>query len=837
MILLSAASPALHAQQIPQHLPGEQSAEDVLNGKYPYPPSHPVEFHEDWAGFDTSRITKVPAPGVHPRILISPEELPDIRRRVAQPGLPHDLMENLHTKLKKAIGTPGTQGYAIYERFAAGDAEGARRLMLEKMPEGVGHYKPFLMYSFAMEAEDSLIADDAVRGKRIATAVATYAKLVEPIVDEASKSPMSDDIFRFTIPVTAENKWITGSLIQGVSLRDVVGYQLLGYTYDFAYNWMTPEQRDQVRRVISKVTYGRLWMGARLPHHFRNWNWIEIGLSEPLLALSIEGEPGYDPRLYKLGVEIARDYLTYGIDEKGSATEAVGYMNFGLVWGNPFMVAAQRRGDSLLVNSHHRAMVDWYLANLEPFGSKWTSHGDGGQEGPQLWTMFMWKYFFPNDDRWDFLMQNSLAREGRDQIALDFHVLEPVLWATDLKRDAKGNPVDYKFGGKLNLSSTFFDPLRSSLNVRTGWSKDAALFEYECRTDSVGASHEHADRGSFTFSALGRNWVEENFRSIESRYHNLVQIDGLGQGYWPGPGKWVGYKDAGWAVMAASDAKDAYGVFWPKEIITEDPNTSERFRYGRWTSYKDEAATFQKRYGNLPFTLDQRPSVVEHFKGFFDVAGGPHMWDEDSWPKAYPYNPVERAFRTALFVREGAPYVIIADDIQKDEKEHLYEWSALMGENTDIAKIDTLKESDILLADATESRDPANGTLRVKKGDHELLVRILDMKGSENPLTELAQPNLRLESIEKRDYVPNGRSWGPDKRLVIASRTTAPDFKILLFPLSAGDPLPKTEWNADHTILSIEAAGEKDEFTFSKDRDGRTHITGKRNGKATIALE
>ena len=48
-----------------------------------------------------------------------------------------------------------------------------------------------------------------------------------------------------------------------------------------------------------------------------------------------------------------------------------------------------------------------------------------------------------------------------------------------------------------------------------------------------GASHEHADRGSFTLAAFGRDWAKENFRSVETKFHNSVLIDGRGQGFLP----------------------------------------------------------------------------------------------------------------------------------------------------------------------------------------------------------------------------------------------------------------------------------------------------------------
>ena len=51
-----------------------------------------------------------------------------------------------------------------------------------------------------------------------------------------------------------------------------------------------------MRGLIAKATHGEVWMGVRLPHHFRNWNWTMVAMAQPLLSLAIEGEEGYDPR-------------------------------------------------------------------------------------------------------------------------------------------------------------------------------------------------------------------------------------------------------------------------------------------------------------------------------------------------------------------------------------------------------------------------------------------------------------------------------------------------------------------------------------------------------------
>jgi hypothetical protein len=823
------------ASSAPKHLPGELSADDVLNGVYPWPASPASEVHEETAGFDQARLGKTPAPGVHPRILISPDELPDLRARIKNTDTGRKMFARLQERLAEAL-KPGTYSAQLYDRLAAGDVPGATALLNEHkgLPGDIGHYQPWFN-TVDLSAFDALVREDAAEGKRAATVTATWAKLVEPMIPLFDAQPMSDDIFRVRLPkdmpADSPYRWAAGA-----EFRILTQYQHLGYAYDFSFNAMTLAQRDTTRRVIAKLTAGRLWMGARLPHHFRNWNWIAIGLQQPLLSLSIEGEPGYDPRVYKLGVEIARDYITYGVSPTGSATEAVGYSNFGLVWASPFYVAAARRGEDFLTQSHNRRLIDWYLASEEPWGGQWESHGDGGDGGPSFWNMAMWKYFYPNDPKVDYLWQTVLYPSGKDDFSKGtYHLIEPLLWVSDPAMD-HGKLHNYASGKDLAASLTFFDPLRSSVNARTDWTPNATAIEFECRTDSVGPSHEHADRGNFTLSAMGREWAKESFRSIESRHHNVILIDGMGQGYWPGPGRWLGEQDGGWALMAAADAKPAYDTWWPKEVNTEAPDWV-RYQYPRWASFLDQEKVFKKNYGDVPATPDPRPSVLQHWTDFKKT--DPRMWDEDTQPVALPHNPVQRAFRTITFVREKTPYLLVTDDIQKDSNERLYEWNMMTGPNTDVVSIDG---NDLLLSDATEPRN-AEGLVKPKKGDRELLVRVLDLSPAAHPHDYQARPSFRLEVIEKKDTNDGdgvgygmGRSFGMDRRLTVATRSVAPNFKILLLPMHAGDPLPKTTWNADKTVLTIDNAGTVDTYTFHLDATGRNRIVANRPGQKPVTL-
>jgi len=817
---------------VPAHLPGELSAEEVLNGVYPYPPSPNSPVGERAEGFDASKLGKVPAPGIHPRILTSPDERADLESRLKNTDMGRTLYANLQERLKAALHDPKNWTGDFYNALASGDQAKVQALMKEHggLPPGVGHYQPFLDV-LVWEAFDAWLIGEQERGKKVATALTTYVGIIKPILDASLKAPLNDDVWRAKVtgPVTGSNGSAQG-------MRDAMGYHALGYAYDFAHPFMDEAQRHAVRAVIAEATAGKLWMGARLPHHFRNWNWCAVGLGQPLLALSIEGEKGYDPRVYKMGVDIARDYLTYGITPKGCSTEAVGYTQFGLVWANPFFVAASRRGENLLTQDHHRSMPEWYLAAMEPNGTEWTSHGDGGVTGPSLPSLLMWKTFYPNDLTIDFLLGKTRFAGGQDAAKDKLHMIEPLLWAAD--------PSVANTAASLHAPLTYFDPIRSSLYSRSSWDNNALFIEMECRTDSVGSSHEHADRGGFTLSAMGRRWAKENFRSPETRHHNGILIDGRGQGFWGGPGKWLGLADSKDFLIAACDAKDAYDWWWPKEATTGDAKMQGRYQFPRWDSYKQSWEDFRKVYGDGPFEKDPRPSVVAHWKGFEDKAGGPRMWDEDGWPVRLPFNPIKKAFRTLLMARGDHLYSLIIDDIQKDSgktpAEHLYEWVMQTGENTDVVSING---NDIMLCDASVNRD-GSGQPKPKKGDRLLLVRVLNANVPAQGKDYTTKPSFRLETFERKDTITpdakgalaGSRSFGLDKRLVIASRAVAPDFRILLYPMRQGDPVPETVWNDMGDAVTLKAGSQNDLISLKPGKDGRTHVAISRNGGEQLNL-
>lgn len=789
-----------NASQVASHLPNELSAEDVLNGKYPFPPSPKIEYQNLTDGFNSKRLGTLPQAGVHPRVLFGVDDIPTIRERIGNTHAGQEILKKIRERINNVILRSDGWEKDFYQALSSGDIAKSKEIWLQKNRPNSrsGHYQPYFLYELVLHSLDNLLFENQEAGKKSATAIATYAAMIEEALDKNLTAPLNDDVWRINVENTP-------------SIRDLMGYHLVGLGYDFNYNFMSDAERETVRRVISKATKGKLFMGARLPKHFRNWNWCAVGLSQSLLALAIEGENGYDERVYQLGADILRDYLTYGISPKGSSTEAVGYTQFGLVWLMPFSVAAARRGDNFLTHEHYRNMLNWYVASTEPFGAKWTSHGDGGDGGPSLETLLMWRYFFPQDQRVEFLFDNLVKAKNGNPFNQMYHAIEALLFASDAEVK---NPETFS-------ELIFFDPQRGSLNARTSFDKTAAFVTFESRIDSVAASHEHADRGNFTFSALGKNWAKENFRSVATEFHNNVVVDSVGQGYWPGPGKFLGMEIVKNGIIASADLGDNYRYFWPKSILADDLENSPRFSHLRWAGYLKEAKEFQARYNQLEHEKDSSPSVRKHFENY--EFSNPRMWDEDGVPTRYKFSDFEYAYRTIYFNNSLNPYLLIVDDIKKDKQPHLYQW--LMQCGLDKIAVNSFNGNELILADINDGKFDKNGKFTPRANAPLLLV--VSINNIDKLATRRHAVVMALESFERKDPIDlGGRSFGLDKRLVINKLQNEGDFRVLLIPYYNNQAKPQVKFEQSTGELQIQFADKStSKLKLTPTKEHRTSIS------------
>lgn len=798
--------PLAAVAQAPIKHPGyapEFSAEQILNGNLPRPaspPPLPVTF--DDSGFAKERVFHVPPPGVHPRILFGPQDLPGIRERLSTTQSGRQMLGFARKQLANGIDQPGTWEYLLYQDLLKGDivafgklykadeqhiVSGNSAISGAMKPATKWHHRDPFGVALEIKAFVCLLDNNAEEGARLGKALAAYATYFRPRIEAVAAGPYGDNWWR--------------------SMRTAVdGWPNLPYAYDLAFKFMTPEQQKTTRDVLSLLTKGRYSLGMELPSHWRNWNFIGLSLYEAIFSLAIEGEEGYDPRVYRRSVEVLRDYLAYSINPSGMAHESVGYHSAGMSHASFVMIAMANRGDNFFTQSHYRAQLDgWYLQTLEPYGGEWVSDGDLGNFPVSTEPLMVAKYFYPTDTKLDFVYQNT--QEARtNNFAKDLYLLEAMVVATDPERDRSGTLVDYKNGAVFNLPNTYVDEHRGVLISRSDWTPNASYLNFECHPDTVFASHDHADRGRFVFSALGRNWGLQDSRPHDTGEASSVLIDNEGQGFFTPYGKWLGVSDTTSATFAGCDASYAYSWKWRKEAGMW-PDDDARFKTFFYATQRKNSPALDKSITEY----DPSPQVQAYYKNY--LAGNPRMWDEDSWVVRQPNNPVQYAVRHAGLVRGPHPYVVIIDDIRKDAATHEYKWLMQL-------------QDDLVLKEQNVHDGMRDMILAEKRGNRRLLIRVFENADATSPgVTEHVTYN----------YLTNGTPNPTIYRLTVPTRTVNYASKVILYAFHEGEALPASTWNGKAGEATVAWEGATDSLHFGPSGEAGTRVTVVREGKVLIS--
>lgn len=798
-------------------VPPSEKVERALDGTFSFPPT-PREYAVDWrpddSGFAQDRLFTVPPPGVHPRILFGPADLQRIQREMTANEMGREILAALRAQMAKGLDNAQSWEGQCFAALSAGDLEAFRDAYKESPqdnnPPGSGFRSNVpgrspatrwwprnpLLASIEVKALLALLDDDADAGKKVADALSAYAKFVSPRVDAANLQPRH------------EFHWS--------STRELVP-QEIAYAYDWSWKWMTPVQRDDMRSLIVRATIGKYTVGMDLPPHWRNWNHLGMTHSYTACLFAIEGEPGDDPRGRERMFEVYRDYLTFGISELGSGAEGIGYQTQGIGHLSSPMLAFANRGKNLFVHPHWRRHTEsWLVQSMMPDGGTWMSNGDLGNFPPSLSMVQVQKYFFPSSAGIDYVYRNQPVLLARDWVKIATSAVEAqwILPAMPMDRDTR-EQAQKDAAGLVGGGLTFHDRRRGILYTRTGWNANDLKLHIDCRVDTTYANHDHPDRGQFVLASHGRAWACDGFRDTESKYHNVVTIDGRGQGYFATPGTWIEHSDNSQITAATIDAKYCWDWMWTKSSFLESQASLEGRGQG---VFVEPAMQLQTRF---PLKLWERdPSVRAYFEGFAKrETGDPRMWDdEDGWVVRAPWYPVRKAFRTILLRRGKYSYVLILDDIRKDDAEHLYEWRMNMPADVATAAI---SGADILLGDDTTRRgkhELNNGfqgktNLDPKKGDRLLLVRTLESATPELPTLQPI-PTVSTVEFKKTDdsHQFTGRSMGMGVQVVIGSRSVEPRFLVMLYPHVHGDALPETRWNDTKSRLTVEWPDQIDSY-------------------------
>ena len=794
------------------------TGDEILNRQIKWHNPYNPDLTQNTTGFDFTKVGKTPVKGIHPRIFTSPDDFADIKKRLETTKMGAHLLKLANLDLEQMQKGSGAFGN-IYTLLKNGNTLQDSK---SELPKEMANLLSIQGLLAQLNNNKTLLTETG-------TIAANYLKIK---LNQIANIPL----------IVGREKMVKEEVLSGGSLAKL---------FDFTAAGMTKSDKAAIVALFAKNTFGLYTVGMDLPHHWRRWNHIPNASQYGLTILAIENEKGYDKRIYDCAAEVAEDYLTYAYSPEGMSSEGITY-TFG-----PFehelllMTAMVRRGQkNLFANPHFRAIPNWLIYALAPNPDcLWNSQGDTGSTSDIPWSMMMiMKYFYPDDAKIDYLYANALNKEVTKL---------PDVSAFVFCNDPSKTKDHYNGRPPVTMPLTFFSPNRGTFIARDKWDKNGIKFQFDARQDMYYQSHDHADRGNFWLAANGRIWVMDGWRSTESKYHSVITIDGRGQGYFATPASWKNYVDKPEATFGLVDYKYNFDWKWLKTPVADamlGRPIAPQWQNGVYMN----TAKNQMRYnpGQLP-ERDPLRKVAEYFNGNLET--DPRIWTEDTWPMRLSNYPVEFAFRTAGLVKGKHPYMLIIDDLKKDNAERLYEWAMPVQLDVEVVSIKQnvevtqqtgaltigfnvfnnnriQGEYDIILGDKSMKRNMSDvdntvgaiyntGRFTPQKGDPQLLVRVLERTAADVANLE---PNPRLETFENlktedmhQFYM---RSMDLAKRLVIQSRSNNPNFKVLLFPYLQGEELPQTLWNEKRTKLTVTFKDQKDEFFFSQGDDKHTKV-------------
>ncbi len=840
----------------------------ILNGKEEDWPLTPQSEY-DYAGFDLKILgSKVPPPGIYPRLLFSPEDVPVLAARVKSTITGQKSLIEMEQLFRLGWWNPATPDGKVFRALATGDVAGLEwdcppgtppssypNLFKGQKPSIYNTHVWYVPECLTSMALYCLLTGDDARGKQVATAIANYYKLREPLLDEINS--LSDTEFgsgyldKTGTFVALNGSGATGHWRSyGLAGGGGIGAHMnLGLALDFAGKWMTADEKDSMRRFIAKATYGVRGYGQDGPRRWRDINWVTWDLSNYLALTEIEGLEGFDPEASASNVETVRCFCEWGIDPDGVIYESNGKTPGGLQFLTLAMTGMARRGDNFFGHPHFRKLLLAQVQSTSPSGRVTVNSGTQYEPYSRQHMSFQFldemNTFFPQQRESGYLLECcNLFRTGNETFA---HGAKP----DDFDRDAYAASLAGKLA-KLRLPSVTypgfvqgvlydsdFQPVtRENLHLPLDFSApthglfssysdrslDAAWINLLVRPDHyLGAGHHHADSGMFHFSALGVDWFTQSAldQVYDGTCFSLVQVDGHSEpesipgqinGY-NGRATYLGAQITPNGADAAADLTYAYSYRWS----TQPPP--------QWGS----------ELSGLGWELEPNPEVLKFFAGTARYKMRPWWMSGNSSnymaTSRAPFNPMQYVFRTAGLVRGEHAYGFVVDDLKKDDQPHLYQWVAMLNGGVRKANITGLGDNQIALAyrdgDPDLKSDMLQPAVTPQPGEPLLLVCALGMQ----PRGDASPPLMDVERVPGPRDKTGARPYLT--RLIVNQRGPSASYRIFLLPWRAGENLPTVIYDASKQTASVTWKDQSDTFFFRSTDSHRTLVSARR-GSVTI---
>ena len=847
-------------------------ADYILSGglirDLPPPIEMPVDYRGE--GFAADRLSKVPPPGVHPRVIMSPSDIERMKQMVAMGDKAPRFFRIQFEALKRNRDWKVPQNHAYWTNPFGQDGNIAAWALL------------------------ALLTDDEALGRRAAEAAVEHARFMEPRIDilnscEAAKDlkQVSYDFVRTGLrigPFTYIEAYYQGGKKRVDELIKQYGFELahtgdhtgayysLGWEYDYAHAFMTEEERAIMRRVISKSTYGKYDTGMSIPGQMYINNHMSSGANWISLALAIEGEEGYDERILPIATWSLKNKLTYDLSSDGITYENTkGYIPM-----LPVLSVARRQGaddpENLLKHSHLTARAYSNVQHARKLYNRYIGRHRYREGTPQLWDVktgldeprfwrasggsgsgghfefwFVLKHFYPDHPLVDFVYSaknsdfNADLYEGKSDERYSSRLHYSWFQLPAICMLTAAHNTDYNAQDDLtqfkDLPQFWYDEERGMVSMRNGWDKDSMLVHMENRVDQYYSGHESPQHGDFQVWADGIAWSPNLGAYRDCTYRAMVTVDGLAGVYCPVSGDWMTATNTPDAASSVAEMTTSYQ--WRKLSKLMHLDHGALAQVPLKMSGVAEQAYGQDRFTELPYL----PRIREHYDGYAHLDYGPWHGETRGAERYGKWNdPMDHVFRTIHFARGEAPYLLVIDDLEKDGKKHQYDWRMPVIGDSYVYSLNPAPQNrhlhlnsegvigtDIVLALADDKVQRASAPVwgnvcpkmqpKPSQGDPMLLVRVLWRN------TNYPYP------------VPNVQRYWEYNMISVPAYSESPEYRILIFPHRFGDALPVTSWSDDREQLTVKVGGNVDVYQFDQTDRKRTVLTMSRNGRKVVDSE
>ena len=750
-------------------------------------------------------LGKVPAPGIHPRMFFSPNDLPAIRKRLKETRAGQEAWKNvleysnalrLSYDEKADYAKPDWMNgsFSVHGRcplFRIG-GYGKREDYYSELAEGKTPTKEFAwMQAMSTEALRCLIDDDKAASEKLIKATVTAVKIEQDLRAKNDKPILPGQPPK---PSTNRMKAIA-----------------LGFIYDFTFNYMNPEQKKIIHDELVNISAWQDNYGTFNGAENSRSNWA--GFSYWVFDLmALEGDEGFNDLKFRGLYKGLRNFYSTSFFDAGTAYEAEGKLLFALDAVSVYDRLSEKYGLEKL-SCHpllRKHLSNFSISSVLPTLKNFAVFDILGAMGRGLCVpldVVVAHYLYPNDKKIDFLYKVTV---GEDYSKLPNRVDNNVnsviisaLFATDY--DQSNDPR------QLGLPESYFCGQRALMMTRSSWDTNATFLTMHTR--GVSGGHPYRDRNGIMLAGKGRSWITipGHDGETEGWRCNTVLIDGRNQDN-STPARMVDYVNNDHATFAVGDAKYCWDWSWRRV----DNN-----KQGKQATYEDFKnnnmeiglgyVPVEHCFNDFAYTKIDDPKFKNPVKCF------PHWVAVDGSVSGYAKQvstPVLKSFRTSGLVRGKYPYALVIDDIQRNAFKARYDFNLTLMEDLVLLKDLPLQtqKGDIILTSQTS----INSNGKLKKGEPALLIRVLEGKG------DMQLPLLRIK--EKVNL------------FTLTTDAVSPDFKIMLYPFKEGEPLPKSQWNKKMSELTVDFGDQKDNLSFSASPSGKTNLRISRDGKEIISV-